>query len=106
MRVTVIPTVVDALGTVPKGLKRGLELMEFGGRGELAEEKSLVMVKIQRRIFQRDALSLLIFIIAMKPLNRILRKCPGGYKLTKSKENINHLMHGDDIKQFVKKEKY
>ena len=41
----------------------------------------------------------------MIQLNHILRKCTGGYKLTKSKEKINHLMHTDDIKQFAKNEK-
>ena len=34
MSVTVIPIVIDALGTVPKGLVRGLEELEIGGRIE------------------------------------------------------------------------
>ena len=41
--------------------------------------KSLAETKIQRGIFQGDALSLLLFIIAMMPLNHILRKCTAGY---------------------------
>ena len=48
-----------------------------------AERKCLAEVKIQRGIFQGDALSPLLFIIAMMPLNHILRKCTAGYKLTK-----------------------
>ena len=48
------------------------------------EGRSLVEAKIQRDIFQGDALSLLLFIIAMMPLNHILRKCTAGYKLSKS----------------------
>ena len=36
--------------------------------------KNLAETKIQRGIFQGDALSLLLFIIAMMPLNYILRK--------------------------------
>ena len=32
MRVMVIPVIIDALGTVPKGLVRELEEMEIGGR--------------------------------------------------------------------------
>ena len=37
--------------------------------------------------------------------NYILRKCTGGYKFTKSQENINHLIYMDDIKIFIKNEK-
>ena len=48
--------------------------------------KSLAEVKIQRRIFQGDALSPLIFVIAMILLNHIHRKCTVVYKLTKSPE--------------------
>ena len=66
-----------------------------GGR-ELAE------AKIQRGILQGDAQSSSLFIIAMMPLNHILRKCTTGYKLTKTQEMINHLMYIDDIKLFAK----
>ena len=69
-----------------------------------AGEKSLLEVKIQRWIFQRDALSPLPFVIAVMPHNHILRKCTGAYKLIKSQEKINHLMYMD-IKLFAKKQK-
>ena len=46
-----------------------------------------------------------MFIIAIMPLNHILRKCTAGYKLSKSQENINHLMYMDDIKLYAKNEK-
>ena len=39
--------------------------------------KSLADVKIQGGIFRVDALSPLLFIIAMMPINHILRKCSG-----------------------------
>ena len=68
-------------------------------------EKTLAEVKIQRGIFQRDALSPLLLEIAMMPLNHILRKCTAGYKLSKSQKKINHLMYMDDIKLFAKNEK-
>ena len=61
--------------------------------------------KIQRSIFQGDALSPLQFIIAMMPLNHILRKCTDGYKLSRSQEKVNHLIYMDDIKLFAKNEK-
>ena len=35
MRVTVIALVTDNLGTFPKGLVRGLEEMEIGGRADI-----------------------------------------------------------------------
>ena len=70
-----------------------------------AGKKSLAEAKIQRGIFQEDALSPSLFIIAMMPLNHILRKCTAEYKLSKSKENINHPMYMDDIKLFAKNEK-
>ena len=69
-----------------------------GGRG-IAE------TKIQRSIFKGDALSPLLFIIAMMPLNHVLRKCTAGYKLSRSQEKINHLMYMDDITLFAKNEK-
>ena len=65
--------------------------------------RSIAETKIQSRIFQGDALSPLLFIIAMMPLNYILRKCVAGYKPTWSQEKINHLMYMDDIKLFAKK---
>ena len=67
--------------------------------------KSLPETKIQRGIFQGYALSPPLFIIAMMPLNHILRKCTAGYKLSRSQEKINQLMYMDDIKLFAKNEK-
>ena len=65
--------------------------------------RSLAETKIKRGIFQGDALSPLPFIIALIPLNHILRKCIAGYKLSGSQEKINHLMYMDDIQLFAKK---
>ena len=67
--------------------------------------RSIAKTKIQRGIFQGDTLSPLLFIIAMMPLNHILRKCATAYKVSRSQEMINHLMYMDDIKLFSKNEK-
>ena len=49
----------------------------------IAGGRSIAKTKIQRGIFQGDALSPLLFIIARMPLNHILRKCTAGYKLSR-----------------------
>ena len=65
----------------------------------------LAEAKIQRGIFQRDALWPLLFVIAKMQLDHILRKCTVRYKLSKSQEKFHHLMYMDDIKLFAKCEK-
>ena len=70
-----------------------------------AGRKSLAETKIRRGIFQGDAILPLLFIIAIMPLNHILRKCTTGYKLSRSKEKVNQLLYMDDIKLFTKNEK-
>ena len=70
-----------------------------------SRRKKLSWNKDPKRNFQWDALSPLQFIIAMMPLNHILKKCTTGYKLSRSQEKINHLMYMDDIKLFAKNEK-
>ena len=37
------------------------------------------------------------------PLNNIQKNYTAGYKLSKSQENINHLMFTDDIKRFAER---
>ena len=60
-----------------------------------AGRRNFAETKIQRVIFQGDALSLLLFIIARMPLNHLLRKCAAGYKLSRSQEkNQSFNVHG------------
>ena len=67
--------------------------------------RSIAETKIQKGIFQGDALSPLLFITAIMPLNHRLKKCAAGYKLSRSQEKINHLMYMDDIKLYAENEK-
>ena len=88
----------EVINFIDKTMKTWRVELTAGGR-------SLAEAKIQRGIFQGDALSPLLFIIAMMSLNHILRKCTAGYKLSISQEKVNHLMYMDDIKLFAKNEK-
>ena len=88
----------EVINFIKKTMKTWKVELTAGGR-------SLAEVKVQRGIFHGDALSPLLFIIAMMPLNHILRKCTARYKLSKSQEKINHLMYMDNIKLFAKNEK-
>ena len=66
--------------------------------------KILAKVKIQRGIFQGDALSPLLFVITM--MSHILIKCTGGYKLYKSQEkNQPPIIHGQHQTIFQKGKK-
>ena len=67
--------------------------------------KRLAVAKSQRGIFQGDSLSPLLYIIAMMPLNHLLRKCASRYKLSTSLEKTNRLMYMNGIKLFAKNEK-
>ena len=88
----------EVINFIDKTMKTWRVELTAGGR-RLAE------AKIQSGIFQGDTLSPLLFIIAMMPLNHILRKCTAGYKFSRSLEKVNHFMYMDDIKLFAKNEK-
>ena len=69
-----------------------IEKITETNRVELTAGSSLVEAKIQRAIFQGDALSPLLFIITMMLIDHIFGKYTAGYKLSRSQEKINHLM--------------
>ena len=51
MKVTIIPIVIGAFGTVTKGLLKGLEVLEVGGRVETIQTTTLVRTaRILRRV--------------------------------------------------------
>ena len=61
MKVTIVPIVIDALGTITKGLLKGLEDLEVGGRVETIQTTALLRkVRILRRVLETwgDLLSL------------------------------------------------
>ena len=61
MKVTIIPIVIGAFGTVIKGLLKGLEDLEVDGRVETIQTRALLKtVRILRRVLETwgDLLSL------------------------------------------------
>ena len=53
MKLTIIPIMIGAFGTVTKGLLKGLEDLEFGGRVETIQTTSLLkMARILRRVLE------------------------------------------------------
>ena len=61
MNVTIVPIVIGALGTITKGLLKGLEDMEVGGRVETIQTIALIRTsRILRRVLETwgDLLSL------------------------------------------------
>ena len=61
MKVTIIPIVIGAFGTVTKGLLKGLDDLEFGGRVETIQTTALLRTaRILRRVLETcgDFLSL------------------------------------------------
>ena len=53
MMVTVIPIVVGALGTIPRGLVKGLEDLEIGGQVEIIQNTALIRTaRILRRVLK------------------------------------------------------
>ncbi len=53
MKVTIIPIVIGAFGTVTKGLLKGLEDLEVGGRVETIQATALLKTaRILRRVLE------------------------------------------------------
>jgi len=72
-------------------------------RGE-KEQVEMGSSKIKRGIFQGDALSPLLFCIALFPISKELQRTQKGYQIDKSSEPISHLLYVDDLKIFAKDE--
>ena len=53
MKVTIVPVVIGALGTVTKGLLKGLEDLKIGGRVETIQTTALLKtIRILRRVLE------------------------------------------------------
>ena len=64
----------------------------------------IIIIMIKNRIFQGDAPSPLLFIIALIPLTHILKTANPGYEF-RTGETINHLLFMDDLKLYSKSER-
>ena len=64
----------------------------------------IIIIMIKNRIFQGDAPSPLLFIIALTPLTHILKTANPGYEF-RTGETINHLLFMDDLKLYSKSER-
>ena len=64
----------------------------------------LYEVEIKQGVLQGDSLSPLMFVLALIPLNLILRKAKTGYEFSVSKDKINHLLFRDDLKLHSRRE--
>ena len=51
MKVTIVPIVIGALGTITKGLLKGLEDLEVGGRVETIQTTALLR-RVLRRVLE------------------------------------------------------
>ena len=63
MKVTIVPIAIGALGTITKGLLKGLEDLEVGGRVETIQTAALLRTAwILRRVLETwgDVLSLIL----------------------------------------------
>ena len=53
MKVTIVPIVIGAFGTITKGLLKGLEDLELGIRGETIQKTALLRTaRILRRVLE------------------------------------------------------
>ena len=53
MKVMVIPIVIGALGTIPKGFEKGLEVLEIGGRINAIQNTALWwLARMLRRVLE------------------------------------------------------
>ena len=67
------------------------------------DKQDIGEVRIRRGIFQGDALSPLLFCLALNPLSEVLKKVGNEYTLANGSK-INHLLYMDDLKLYSKKE--
>lgn len=63
-------------------------------------EQSPIKIKIQRGLFQGDALSALWFCLALNPLSNAIQKKKAGYTLSNSNQEVSHALYVDDIKVY------
>ena len=61
-------------------------------------------LKLSELFFKEILYPPLVFVLALIPLNLILRKAKVAYEFSESKENINHLLFMADLKLYSRSE--
>ena len=82
MKVTIVPIVIRALGTITKGLLKGLEDLEFGRRVETIQMTALMRTaRIPRRVLETWGDLLLL---------KLQRKIPSAITDVKNSKGVNN----------------
>jgi hypothetical protein len=87
----------DLIHFIKEGMSKWRTELTSGGL-------TLGKVPIRRGIFQGDALSPLLFVMAMIPISTTLRRMKKGYEMEKGRDMISHLLYMDDLKLYAKTE--
>ncbi|KAI5731018.1 hypothetical protein M8J77_003330 [Diaphorina citri] len=89
----------DLLKSLMESWKTKILVQTNQGRIETEE------IYIRKGIFQGDALSPLLFCIALIPLSTMLNNSRIGYKLRNQETKVNHLLYMDDVKLYANNER-
>ena len=108
MKVTIIPNVIGAFGTVSKGLLKGLDDLEVGGREETIQTTSLLRTaRILRRVLRLDVTQTPVKNHQLKLMGKTLNNNNNSIRTLGEKKNYKYLgiLKTDTIKQVAMKEK-
>ena len=97
MKVTVIPIVIGALGTAPKGLERGLEELEIRGRIETVQTTALLRSVILQDFSQKSIGDLKKLAVTQTPVKDNQLILVWGTRKEYNNDNNNNNNNDDDL---------